>query len=406
VAGLTRLGLTERISEVLPPETVPPAPGQGSLAIQCRSDDQATLAWVRRLDDPDTRTAVEAERAFLRASGGGCRAPIGALAEVRDGTLTLTAGSAGPTWPDAEQPGQRAPVVARGEVAGPVGDRLSLAASLAVRLADELESRLPPEPSGRSVTGGAPRVLVTRAAEQAGPLVAALEERGLDVVAIPTIELRPASPGGELDSAIASLGEYRWVVVTSANGARAALEAAGRVGIDPAVGRWASVGRTTTAVLAGSGIEVALTPARSSGDGLADELPISVGERVLLARADIADGRLPARLRERGAVVDEVVAYHTVEAPEASRDPLRRALAEARFDALVFTSGSTIRGLLALLSPQERRIVLRTLACCIGPTTAREAGEAGFGRIVEAPMQTATALADTIVGAVRDEVPA
>ncbi|HSG85834.1 MAG TPA: hydroxymethylbilane synthase, partial [Candidatus Limnocylindrales bacterium] len=87
VAGLTRLGLAERISEILPPTIVPPAPGQGSLAVQCRADDPATLAWIRRLDDPETRAAVEAERAFLRASGGGCRAPIGALGVARDGIL-------------------------------------------------------------------------------------------------------------------------------------------------------------------------------------------------------------------------------------------------------------------------------------------------------------------------------
>ena len=405
VAGLTRLGLAERISEILPPTIVTPAPGQGSLAVQCRADDPATLAWVRRLDDPETRAAVEAERAFLRASGGGCRAPIGALGVVRDGILVLSGGSAGPTLPSDGATGGAPPVGARGEISGPVGQRGSLAASLAVRLADELEARAPVDataPGPRDI----PRVLVTRAAAQAGPLAGALASAGLDVVAIPTIELREASPGGGLDGAVERLGDYDWTVVTSANGASAVLAAAARLGADPAATRWAAVGGATAAVLADRGVPVALTPARSSGDGIAEELPVNAGDRVLLARADIADGRLPERLRARGAVVDDVVAYHTVEAPEASRDALREAFGAGPFDAIVFTSGSTVRGLLALLPPRERRIALRSLACCIGPSTGQVAREAGFGRIVEAPMRSAAALADLIVAAVRDEVPA
>jgi hydroxymethylbilane synthase len=405
VAGLTRLGLTDRISEILPPAVVPPAPGQGSLAVQCRADDPATLAWVLRLDDPDTRAAVEAERAFLRASGGGCRAPIGALGIVRDGLLVLAGGSAGPTLPTDGDAGEAPPVVARGEMSGPVGERGTLAASLAVRLADELEAQAPHDAAGPR-PGAVPRVLVTRAATQAGPLAEALFEAGVDVAAIPTIELRATSPGGDLDAAVARLADYDWIVVTSTNGASAALAAATRVGVDPATGRWAAVGSATAGILAADGVPVALTPARASGDGIAEELPVGDGDRVLLARADIADGRLPERLRARGAVVDEVVAYHTVEAPESSRDALREAFAAGPFDAIVFTSGSTVRGLLALLPPRERRIALRSLACCIGPATGQVARDAGFGRIVEAPMRSAAALADLIVAAVRDEVPA
>ncbi len=192
------------------------------------------------------------------------------------------------------------------------------------------------------------------------------------------------------------LDRYAWVVVTSANGAEAVLAAAARVGADSSGARFAAVGSSTTAVLTARGVPVAFTSPRSSGDGIADEIPLRPGDRILLARTDIADGRLPERLRERGAVVDEVVAYRTVEAPGASREPLAEAFAAGPFDALVFTSGSTVRGLLALLSPQQRRLALRSVACCIGPTTARVARECGFGRVAEAPTQSAAALAEII----------
>src|SRR5207244_11934325 len=81
-AGLDRLGLGDRIAERLAPEIVPPAPGQGAIAIQIRRDDARMLALAAAIDDPRTRRAVEAERLFLTASGGGCRAPIGALASI------------------------------------------------------------------------------------------------------------------------------------------------------------------------------------------------------------------------------------------------------------------------------------------------------------------------------------
>jgi uroporphyrinogen-III synthase len=230
-----------------------------------------------------------------------------------------------------------------------------------------------------------------------------LRSAGLVVEAVPTIAFEDVPPGGPLDDAAAHLDRYAWVVVTSANGARALVEAARRSETDVATARWATVGSATAAVLAESGINVAFTPALSSGEGIADELPLNPGDRVLLARTDIADDRLPARLRERGADVDEVVAYRTAEAPPASREPISRVFALGPLDAIVFTSGSTLRGLLALLTPQERRVALRSPAWCIGPSTAALARESGFGRVTMAPGPSAAALAASIADALLSE---
>jgi hydroxymethylbilane synthase len=401
VAGLTRMGLAGRIGTILPPDVVPPAPGQGALAVQCRADDDLTRWWVSQLDDPATRAAVETERAFLRASGGGCRAPIGGLAHIEGDQIVLVGGSARIEALDDRAPASDRPTIAWGDARGPVADRVAIAAGLAVRLNRELGATVP-----ATTRIGAPRVLVTRAANQAGALVEALTRAGIDVVAIPAIELQPVAAAGPLDEAAGRLDRYAWVIVTSANGAEAVLAAASRVGADPSGTRFAAVGSSTTAALAARAVPIAFRPPRSSGDGIADEIPLRPGDRILLARTDIADGRLPGRLRERGAVVDEVVAYRTVEAPGASREPLAQAFAAGPFDALVFTSGSTVRGLLRLLTPQQRRVALRSVACCIGPTTARVARECGFGRIAEAPMQSAAALAEIVVAAVLPEAPA
>jgi hydroxymethylbilane synthase len=84
-AGLRRLGRADVVTEVLDPIQVLPAPAQGALAIECRTDDAAALAALSALDDHTARAAVEAERALLATLEAGCSAPVGALAEIAEG---------------------------------------------------------------------------------------------------------------------------------------------------------------------------------------------------------------------------------------------------------------------------------------------------------------------------------
>jgi hydroxymethylbilane synthase len=82
MAGLSRLGLLDGPVTPLPPSLLMPAPAQGVLAIECRTDDPVTAAQLSTLDHPPTRAAAIAERGFLAALGAGCSAPVGALAEL------------------------------------------------------------------------------------------------------------------------------------------------------------------------------------------------------------------------------------------------------------------------------------------------------------------------------------
>jgi hydroxymethylbilane synthase len=88
-AGIDRLDLGERIDERLDPEVVPPAPGQGAIAIQVRRSDAELIAILGDVDDPDIRFAVEVEREVLKATGGTCRAPVGAVAVPNQEAFTL-----------------------------------------------------------------------------------------------------------------------------------------------------------------------------------------------------------------------------------------------------------------------------------------------------------------------------
>lgn len=88
-AGLVRLGLADQVSQWIPLEEVLPAPGQGALAVQCRTEDSHTLRLLAAIEDVPSRRAVLAERAFLAGLGGGCSLPVAAYAELRDGSIHL-----------------------------------------------------------------------------------------------------------------------------------------------------------------------------------------------------------------------------------------------------------------------------------------------------------------------------
>ncbi|OQP17999.1 hydroxymethylbilane synthase [Geobacillus zalihae] len=96
-AGLARMGWSDEvISDYLSPDICVPAVGQGALAVECREDDEELREWLHRLNDERTERAVRAERAFLQQMEGGCQVPIAGYAEVKEGTVRLTALVASP----------------------------------------------------------------------------------------------------------------------------------------------------------------------------------------------------------------------------------------------------------------------------------------------------------------------
>ena len=394
-AGLSRLGRGDRIALRLDPDVVAPAPGQGALAVQVRADATESRRLTGQLDDADTRRAVTAERALLAATGGGCRAPIGALGRVDAGRLELLGGYA--------RPDGSVRVTARHVGAAGHGGASGGAASDGggdERLVQAVLADVAAQAGAAAQALREPGVIVTRAGDQGPALALALVDRGLAPLPVPAIEIQPVDPQ-VLATALRDLSEFDWVVVTSANAVRALVASARWAGIDlrgRASGpRWAAVGAATRRELATAGIEVAVQPARASGAALADALPIGPGARVLLPRSDIADPVLVEHLVGRGATVDAVVAYRTLEAPAGSVALLEAALARDPV-AVIVTSGSTARGLLALaerLDAAERVLALPAIA--IGQVTADEATALGYRVAEQASTQRPAGIADAAV---------
>jgi uroporphyrinogen III methyltransferase/synthase len=237
------------------------------------------------------------------------------------------------------------------------------------------------------------RVLVTR--PEASELSQLLLARGAVPLAIPTIEIRTVDPGGPLDTAARGIGEHDWVVVTSANGARALFDRLRALEIEPPAGvRWAAVGPATAAALEAEGARVDRVPNAGRGEAIAEELGELAGVRVLLPRARIASDDLPSALVARGAIVQVVAAYETVIGPQSSRAPLARAL-DAGVQAAIFTSGSTVAGF-SRLAGDPRVALSGVVIVCIGPVTARALEEAGVEPSRVARARSPEALVDAL----------
>lgn len=132
VAGCRRLGLDGAITEVLPADLVLPAAGQGALAIEVRQDDPETQGIVTAVEDMAARRTTTAERACLRALGGGCRVPIAAYAEIAGDLLILRARVCSP---DGRE-------IVQGEKAGPSAEADALGVALATELLEQGAERL------------------------------------------------------------------------------------------------------------------------------------------------------------------------------------------------------------------------------------------------------------------------
>ncbi len=243
------------------------------------------------------------------------------------------------------------------------------------------------------------RILVTRPRHQSRQMCERLSRMGAQPVAVPTITIAGPRPGGPLDTSIRLIDRYDWVVITSTNGARAVLARAGALDVNLAGRtrpRWAAIGPATAATLQEAGVRVALTPSRYLTGAVAAALADVSGLRILLPRTNAAGPALGEALTARGAIVDEVTAYRTVLAPEGSRVEVRRLIGSRAVDTVLFTSASTVRGLVRLLG--EERDGLRAMVIgCIGPVTAAAVADEGFEATVVASEHTTDGLIAALV---------
>jgi uroporphyrinogen III methyltransferase/synthase len=243
------------------------------------------------------------------------------------------------------------------------------------------------------------RVLVPRTKEQSRSLSEQLVSYGAVPEEVPTISVEPPRTPQQMDRAIKGLvtGRYEWVAFTSANAVKAVREKFEEYGLDArafAGLKVAAVGDATARALVEFGVKPDLLPSgEQSSEGLVAEWPpydsmLDPINRVLLPRADISTDTLVAGLTELGWECDDVTAYRTVRAAPPPA-PIREAIKGGGFDAVLFTSSSTVRNLVGIAGKPHNVTVIAV----IGPQTAKTAEEFGLRVDVMADKPSASALA-------------
>ena len=246
------------------------------------------------------------------------------------------------------------------------------------------------------------RVLVPRTKDQAAPMVARLRTYGAHSEEVPTISVEPPRSPLQMDKAIRGLveGRYEWVAFTSVNAVKAVREKFEEYGLDARAFsglKVAVVGEVTAQSLQAWGIEPDLVPSgEQSAAGLSAEFPpyddvLDPINRVFLPRADIATETLAEGLKALGWEVEDVTAYRTVRATPPPA-PVREAIKTGKFDAVVFTSSSTVRNLVGIAGKPHPG----TIIAVIGPATARTCEEHGLRVDVVAAKPSVVDLADAL----------
>lgn len=250
-------------------------------------------------------------------------------------------------------------------------------------------------------------ILVTRARHQAGQLTQLLRAEGAEVLEIPAIEIVPPESYAPIDAALRNLSQYKWLIVTSVNGARALggrMEALGLRAADFAHVDIAAVGSSTALALRELGFDVAITPEEYVAESLVAALSDRVnGRRVLLARAAVARDVIPDALRAKGATVDVVDAYRSVIPQDSVRRVREIFAAGARLpDIATFTSSSTVTNFLALLREAHVSRPQGMHAVSIGPVTSQTLRDNGWQPAAEADPHDLAGLVEAVVKALRD----
>ncbi|AZZ79721.1 bifunctional uroporphyrinogen-III C-methyltransferase/uroporphyrinogen-III synthase [Gordonia alkanivorans] len=239
-------------------------------------------------------------------------------------------------------------------------------------------------------------VLVPRTKDQAGDMSDRLVSHGAIPKEVPTIAVEPPRSPAQMERAVKGLvdGRYQWVVFTSTNSVRAVWEKFAEFGLDARAFsgvKIACVGEATADKVRSFGINPELVPSgEQSSLGLLDEFPpyddvFDPVNRILLPRADIATETLSEGLRDRGWEIDDVTAYRTVRAAPPPAET-REMIKTGGFDAVCFTSSSTVRNLVGIAGKPHAR----TIVACIGPKTAETATE--FGLRVDVQPENASVL--------------
>lgn len=243
---------------------------------------------------------------------------------------------------------------------------------------------------------------MTRAPEDAAPLLRRLAELGATALSLPAVQIAPPEDCAPLDAALQALESYDWIVFASRHAVIAVFERMSQTGLEaklPPGPRVATVGEATARSLRERcGSESLVSPVPTA-DGLAAVLLAEGmnGKRVLIPVSDLSRATLPARLSASGAAVDTVTAYRTVPPIHTDTQVLEQ-LRAGQVEVVTFASPSAVHNVVEILGEDPAPLQVARLVC-IGPTTADALRAVGLVPAAVARLPTIDGLLDAILNA-------
>ncbi len=224
-------------------------------------------------------------------------------------------------------------------------------------------------------------VVITRPEKQADGLTRLLIKEGANPIHFPTIKIVPPPDWSELDTAIKNLSDYDWLIFTSANGVAFFFErlfAKGKDVCDLKDVKICCIGPATAQQVESKGIRVDLVPKKFISEGILKSFSGTnlKGKKILITRAAEARDVLPDGLKKRGAKVDVVTAYETVNSGK-KKNELEALFKENQVDVITFTSSSTVNNFVKIMG-RNFSLPKGVKIACIGPVTAAAAAKAGI----------------------------
>src|SRR5882724_3144179 len=364
VAGLKRLGMTNRISHYFDETDFVPSPGQGALAIITKKSNKALNKIISQLNHQPSVAAVIAERIFSRLLGGGCKMPIGAYAHCVGSTMTLY-GMVGSL--DGKK-------IIKDSITGDIKNYSALSEKLANRFSPQ-----------------AKYIVMTRPVLENDAFTKSLKKSGILFLSYPSITTSNNASEKMIEKYFTDKTDYDWLIFTSANGVRFFMDALQKADYEKkdlqkiAI---AAVGPQTAKEVEKYNLDVSFIPSKFTTADLAKELPNITGKKLLLPRSNIASTALQKQLLARGATVTNIPIYKT-EYASSDLTNFLSLIHNKQILCITFTSPSTVKGFIKnITDSKSQEKIFSVPVVSIGPVTTKALQKVGFKKIYTAEVHT------------------
>ena len=341
-AGLQRLEMDEAITEILDPETMIPACGQGAIAIEIKDNDPEIEAIIAQINHKETMITSSAERVFLNTLEGGCQIPVGSTCKVEGDKVKFTGFVASINGSDFLKETVSGPVENANEIAKNLANKLFNAGGKEILDAIRTENL----PVTKTELPLKDKVIIsTRPVDIHDDLPELLTKAGASVVSLPMIQIEQTQLSATEEQSLQTLDQYQWIIFTSKNGVvsffKQMIETLGNTTL-PTDLKIAVIGKNTAAELDYYGYAPYFTANENSSDGLLKELKEKhnlQNQNILLALGNLAGDKLETELSKANSVT-RINTYQTVK-PLAADSKILDAISTEKYDLIVFTSPST-----------------------------------------------------------------